>query len=115
MDAVFSPIGGGRIGKAEAFDILAEGLGIEDRPLSAARLDLFYLVLGLGRHFAEAPLSGNAAEVPVECWDVMGGLYHGLAHLEAAAMKQLHADNLALHFITVNAGYDAAEKAASAA
>jgi hypothetical protein len=30
-------------------------------------------------------------------------------------MKQLHADNLALHFITVNAGYDAAEKAASAA
>jgi hypothetical protein len=110
---VFAPIGGGRISKADAFDILAVSLGIEDRPISAARLDVFYLVLGLGRHFAQAPVSGNAVEVPEECWEVMAGLYQGLAHLEVAAMKQLHADNLALHFATANAEADALESTAA--
>lgn len=111
--AVFAPIGGGRIGKAEAFDILAVALGIEDRPISAARLDVFYLVLGLGRHFAQVPMSGNAAEVYEESWEMMGGLYQGLAHLEAAAMKQLHADNLTLRFATANAEADALESGAA--
>ena len=114
MGAEYAPLGGGRIGKAEAFDILALSLGIEDRPLSEVRLDVFYLVLGLGRHFAQVPSAGNAAELPAECWDVMSGLYQGLAHLEAAAMKQAHADNAVLHFARVNAEYDADEKAARA-
>lgn len=112
MGAVFSPIGGGAIGKAEAFDILAVSLGIEDRPISEARLDLFYLVLGLGRHFSQVPIAGNAVDVSVDCWEVLGGLYQGLAHLEQAAMKQAHADNLALHFAKANAEHDEEEKAA---
>jgi hypothetical protein len=100
--------------KVQAFDILAEQLGIEDRPISEARLDLFYLVLGLGRHFSQVSISGNAVDVSVECWDVLGGLYQGLAQVERAAMKQTHVDNSALHFARVNAEYDAEEKAAKA-
>lgn len=93
MDAaVFAPIGGGRLNKVEAFDILSERLGIHERPLSTVRLDLFRLVFLLGTEFQEQ--RGNPRKNQLELWDegwsLIGDLYESLAEIETQAMKPTH-------------------------
>lgn len=98
MGAVFSPIGGGAIGKAEAFDLLAERLNLLETPISEVRRNIFRLVFQLGTDSQNQ--IGNprnpSLELEQESWALLGDLYEGLSDIEERAMKAPHADNLAL-------------------
>lgn len=110
MDAaVFAPIGGGRISKAEAFDVLAEKLGLEERPLSEIRRDVFRLVFDLGRFAFEHGQHGKIGlDMWAESFEALGGLYEGLAGMEHQAMEPTHKANLEryLHERSIAAGAD---------
>lgn len=114
MGAVFTPLGGGSIGKAEAFDIMAEQLCIHERPLSEVRLDVFRLVFQLGTEFQAQSKSRGKAESELwdESWALLGGLYEGLAAVEAAAMKTAHAVNTQNFLATRSAKIEAEDRAA---
>jgi len=106
---MFTPIGGGRISKADAFDVLAEKLNIEERPLSEVRRDVFRLVFDIGRYAVE---HGQHGKIDVELWresfETMGALYEGLAQIEQEAMAPTHKANLD-HFMrerSIAAGAD---------
>lgn len=95
MGAVYAPLGGGRIGKVEAFNILSDSLQLEERPISAIRLDLFRLVFLLGQHISyESKHGSNTLELWDENWDMLNGLYEGLAAIEGRVMKETHEANL---------------------
>lgn len=96
MDAaIYTPIGGGRISKADAFDVLAEKLNIEERPISEIRRDVFRLVFSLGRLAVEQGQEGKIdLEIFPESWDVLGAIYEGLAQIEAQSMEPTHQANL---------------------
>lgn len=95
MGADFSPLGGGRIGKAAAFDILAEKLDLEDQALGTTRLTIFRLVHEMGRYIsANADHYHRHSFQPwEESWQMLGMLYEGLAEIEATAMSGIHAEN----------------------
>lgn len=115
MGALFTPIGGGAIGKAEAFDIIAEQLCIHERPLSEVRLYLFRMVFDLGTH-SQGQISNrsNPVELWDESWELLGNMYEALAEIEKQAMRKPHAENLAL-FLTTRAAEQEAEDRAAAA
>ncbi len=95
MGAFYAPLGGGRIGKAEAFNILSEKLQLEEKPISMIRLEVFRLVSLLGQHIAFDSQNGkNTLELWRENWDMLNGLYEGLAEIEGLVMKDTHQANL---------------------
>ncbi len=98
VGAIFTPIGGGRLDKAQAFDVLAEALHIDERPIGAVRTDLFRLVFEVGG-YALAQLDRTAQGRPPlvlwgESWQLLGALYEALNGLELEAMRSTHAANL---------------------
>lgn len=93
--AIYTPIGGGRLDKVEAFDVLAMHLNIEERPLSEVRLNIFRLVFRLGSWAMEHKSTNNhPLSEASEGWEELGALYEGLAGLESSAMADSHKLNL---------------------
>ena len=89
------PLGGGRIDKVEAFNILFECLQLEERSISAVRLDIFRLVFQLGQQIAcESKKENNSLELWDESWGMLKGLYEGLAEIEGRVMQGTHEANL---------------------
>lgn len=89
------PLGGGHINKVDVFNILSEKLLLEEKPLSQLRLEVFRLVSLLGRHMTSDLNKGeNGLELWDENWDMLNGLYEGLAEIESLVMKQTHEANL---------------------
>ncbi|MDQ2773246.1 MAG: hypothetical protein M3Y54_22400 [Bacteroidota bacterium] len=91
---VYTPLGGGSIGKAEAFDIVINRLLIDERPLSVVRQNIFEFMFNLG----DLLLKRGDKSIPygdefVEGWQEIGALYLALADLEAVAMKPTHLAN----------------------
>ncbi len=97
MGAVFAPVGGGSLDKVHAFSILADHLQLEEKPISAIRLDIFRTVWNLGLDFfqqAEQP-DPKRLKLYGEGWEMLSDLYEALAEMEEAAMAENHAANLA--------------------
>jgi hypothetical protein len=94
MEAVYRPLGGGSIGKAEAFDIVVNRLLIDERPLSVVRQTIFEFMFNLGDLLLKrGDRSIPQADEFIKGWQEIGALYLALADLEAVAMKPVHAAN----------------------
>ncbi len=89
------PLGGGHINKVDAFNILSERLLLEEKPISELRLEIFRMVILLGRFMTSDINQGkNSLELWEENWDMLNGLYEGLAEIEGLVMKDTHEANL---------------------
>jgi hypothetical protein len=95
MGAVYMPLGGGHINKVDVFNILSEKLQLEEKPLSELRLGVFRMVYLLGQHMDyEGQHGKNSLNLWQENWDMLSGLYEGLAEIESLVMKDTHEANL---------------------
>ncbi len=89
------PLGGGHINKVDVFNILSEKLQLEEKPLSELRLGVFRMVYLLGQHMDyEGQHGKNSLNLWQENWDMLSGLYEGLAEIESLVMKDTHEANL---------------------
>lgn len=96
MGAGFRPLGGGVLGKVEAFDILATWLNIEEKSIGEIRRDVFRVVFELGRSisYQAGRHTPESLQPEPESWAVLGGLYEALARLEEVATAGDCARNL---------------------
>jgi len=91
----FTPLGGGRVSKAQAFEAFADALNLYERPISNIRRDVFRLAFDLGRHAFEHLGEGvPGLGMWLDSWDTIGGLYEALATIEDDAMRPTWTTNL---------------------
>lgn len=97
MYAQFTPIAGGSLAPAKAFNILAERLGITEQPISQVRRRLFRFLHDFTQLALQHPDTVKKLALVEDGIEVLADLYEGLADVEDEAQTETCKANLATY------------------